>query len=55
MMKVYCSAIRQGRIVRLKFTIIEAEIFKRYAESIWGDGDVMNSLPGWRLIRWPAM
>lgn len=34
-----CRTIRQGRIVRHMYTIIETEIFKRYAQTIWDDGE----------------
>lgn len=65
---VHCTSIRQGRIVRPMFTIIETEIFKRYAESIWDDGerhefitwlaanplsgDVVPGSGGLRKVRW---
>jgi len=38
-LQIDCSTIRHCRIVMPMFTIIETEIFKRYAESIWDDGE----------------
>ena len=65
---VHCPSIRQSRIVGPMFTIIETEIFKRYAESIWDDGerhefitwlaanplagDVVPGSGGLRKVRW---
>ncbi|CAI8784854.1 putative transcriptional regulator [Pseudomonas sp. IT-P171] len=64
----HCSAVRQSRTVGPIFTIIETEIFKRYAESIWDDGerhefitwlaanplagDVVPGSVGMRKVRW---
>lgn len=65
---VHCPAIRLRRIVGLMYTIIETEVFKRYAESIWDDGerhefiawlavnplvgDVVPGSGGLRKVRW---
>ncbi|MNR00970.1 Toxin HigB-2 [compost metagenome] len=67
-LQIDCSNIRQCRIVGSMFTIIETEIFKRYAESIWDDGerhefitwlaanplagDVVPGSGGLRKVRW---
>jgi hypothetical protein len=60
--------IRHGRILRFMYTIIETDIFKRYAEAIWDeierdefinwlaanplDGDVVPGSGGMRKVRW---
>lgn len=61
-------SIRLCRIFLVMYTIIETEIFKRYAESIWRDderqefitwlaanplaGDVIPGCGGLRKVRW---
>jgi len=65
---VYRLFIRHGRILRFMYTIIETDIFKRYAEAIWDederdefinwlaanplDGDVVPGSGGMRKVRW---
>ena len=49
----YLSCIRHRRtFLRHVYTVIETDIFVRYAETIWEDGEREALSPGWRPIRW---